>query len=86
MEIDPPSPLIVEAGGGTELAIDAARAGLGVILLFEDWLRPDLDSGALEPVLEPWWESFSGPYLYYPSRRLTPGPLRAFIDFVKSTY
>jgi DNA-binding transcriptional LysR family regulator len=29
----------------------------GIIHLFEDWLRPHLESGALEPVLEPWWRS-----------------------------
>ena len=42
-------------------------------------------SGALEPVLEPWWQSFSGPFLYYPGRRLVPAPLRAFIDFIKTS-
>ena len=67
----------------TDLAIDAAIAGTGVIYLFEDWLRPQLDAGKLEPVLEPWWQSFSGPFLYYPGRRLVPAPLRAFIDFIK---
>jgi DNA-binding transcriptional LysR family regulator len=46
--------------------------------------RPHLDSGALEPFLEPWWQSFSDPFLYYPGRRLVPGPLRAFIDFIKT--
>ena len=51
--------------------------------LFEDWLRPHFDSGALEPVLEPWWQRFSGPFLYYPGRRLVPAPLRAFVDFIK---
>ena len=67
-----------------ELAIDAAVSGVGVIHLFEQWLRPHLDSGALEPVLEPWWQSFSGPFLYYAGRRLVPAPLRAFLDFIKS--
>jgi hypothetical protein len=28
-------------------------------------------------------ESFSGPFLYYAGRRHIPGPLRAFIDFIK---
>jgi DNA-binding transcriptional LysR family regulator len=46
--------------------------------------RPHLASGALEPVLERWWQRFSGPFLYYPGRRLLPAPLRAFVDFIKS--
>jgi DNA-binding transcriptional LysR family regulator len=83
VRVDPTGPLIVRAGGATELAVDAALAGTGIICLFEDWLRPHLDSGALEPVLEPWWQRFSGPFLYYPGRRLVPAPLRAFIDFIK---
>jgi len=49
------------------------------------WLRPDFESGALEPVLEPWWQRFAGPYLYYPGRRLVPAPLRAFVDFIKES-
>jgi DNA-binding transcriptional LysR family regulator len=53
-----------------------------VIHLFEDWLRPHLDSGALEAILEPWWRPFTGPFLYYPSRKYMPAPLRAFIDFI----
>jgi DNA-binding transcriptional LysR family regulator len=55
-----------------------------VVFTFEDWLKPYFGSGALEPVLEDWWESFSGPFLYYPGRRLVPAPLRAFIDFIKA--
>ena len=82
--VEPGGPLIVRVGAATDLAVDAAVAGVGVILLFEDWLRPHLDSGALEPVLEPWWQRFSGPFLYYPGRRFVPAPLRAFIDFTKS--
>ena len=85
VRIDPTGPLVVRAGGGTDLAIDAAIAGTGIISLFEDWLRPHLDSGALEPVLEPWWQRFSGPFLYYPGRRLVPAPLRAFVDFIKAS-
>jgi DNA-binding transcriptional LysR family regulator len=83
VRIEPTGPLIVSVGTGSELAIDAAIAGTGIISLFEDWLRPHFESGALEPVLEPWWVSFSGPFLYYPGRRLVPTPLRAFIDFIK---
>jgi DNA-binding transcriptional LysR family regulator len=82
--IEPLGPLIVSVGGGFDLAIDAALAGTGVICVFEDWLRPYLDRGTLEPVLEDWWPGFSGPFLYYSGRRLVPAPLRAFIDFIKS--
>jgi DNA-binding transcriptional LysR family regulator len=73
----------VRLGGTTDLAVDAALAGAGVIYLFEDWLRPHFDSGALEPILEAWWPRFSGPFLYYPGRRLLPAPLRAFVDFIQ---
>ena len=84
VKVDPTGPLIVRVGTATDLAVDAAVAGSGVIQLFEDWLRPYLDSGALEPVLEPWWQRFSGPFLYYPGRRYLPAPLRAFVDFTSS--
>ncbi|MBP1085152.1 DNA-binding transcriptional LysR family regulator [Pseudomonas sp. PvP100] len=53
-------------------------------LLFKDWLRPHRDSGALEPILKPWWQRFTGPYRYYPGRRYLPSPLRAFIDLINA--
>lgn len=85
VRVETSGPLVVQAGSATDLAVQAAIAGTGVVYLFEDWLRPHFESGALEPVLEPWWPSFSGPFLYYPGRRLVPAPLRAFIDFVRAT-
>ena len=84
VRIDPTGPLIVRLGAAVDLAVDAATGGLGVIHLFEEWLRPHLDSGALEPILEPWWQTFIGPFLYYPGRRHLPAPLRAFVDFIRS--
>jgi DNA-binding transcriptional LysR family regulator len=82
--VDPSGPLVVRLGAAVDLAVSAAVAGLGIIQLFEEWLSPYLESGALEPVLEPWWQRFSGPFLYYPGRQHLPAPLRAFIDFIKS--
>ncbi|MGV7175673.1 LysR substrate-binding domain-containing protein [Xanthomonas axonopodis] len=82
--IVPQGQLLVEIGGGIELAIQAAIAGSGIMHLFEQWLQPQFDAGALEPILRPWWQPFQGPYLYYPNRTLTPPALRAFIEFVKT--
>ncbi|MEB0058663.1 MULTISPECIES: LysR family transcriptional regulator [unclassified Variovorax] len=83
VKVDPTGPLIVRIGAAVDLAVDAAIAGTGVIQLFDDWLKPHLDSGALEPVLQSWWPRFSGPFLYYPGRRYLPAPLRAFVDFIR---
>jgi len=83
VRVDPSGPLLVSVGTATDLAVEAALAGTGIIYIFEDWLRPHLDAGRLEPVLEDWWPRFPGPFLYYPGRRLVPAPLRAFVDFAK---
>jgi DNA-binding transcriptional LysR family regulator len=85
VRVDPTGPLLVQIGAATDLTVDAAIAGVGIVHLFEGWLRPHLDSGALEPVLEQWWLRFSGPFLYYSGRRLLPAPLRAFVDFIKTS-
>lgn len=85
VRVEPTGPLLVSMGTATDLAVESAVAGTGIICLFDDWLRPYFESGALEPVLEPWWQAFPGPFLYYPGRRLVPAPLRAFIDFVRSS-
>lgn len=83
VRVDPVAALVAQSGTAGDFLIGAAVEGVGVIYLFEDWLRAALESGALVPVLEPWWPSFSGPFLYFPSRRLMPAPLRAFVDFIK---
>ena len=85
VRVEPRGPLLVQVGGATDLAIDMAVAGVGIIQLFEQWLRPHLESGALVPVLEDWWQPFPGPFLYFSGRRLLPPPLRAFIDFIKQS-
>lgn len=84
VRVDPPASLIVRPGAAFDLPISAALAGLGIVHLWEELLRPHLDTGLLEPILQPWWQSFSGPFLYYPGRRHVPVPLRAFVDFLKS--
>ena len=84
LRLDPPNRLLTRPGAAIDLAIELALAGTGVIHLFEDMLRPHLAGGALEPILTPWWQTFQGPFLYYPGRRHLPAPLRAFVDFVKT--
>ena len=82
VKIEATGPLTVRIGTATDLAVDAAIGGSGVVHLFEEWLQPHFDSGALEPILQDWWRPFTGPFLYYPSRRYMPAPLRAFVDFI----
>jgi len=79
--ITPSGPLITSS---IELRVAAAVAGAGMIYTFEDVLRPQLEAGALVPVLEAWWQSFPGPFLCYHGDRHTPGPLRAFIAHVQA--
>lgn len=67
-----------------EIEVGAATSGLGVIRTFEELLTPAIKTGALVPILEDWVTEFSGPFLYYASRRHMPSTLRAFVDFVKA--
>jgi DNA-binding transcriptional LysR family regulator len=82
--LEPKGQLLVRIGAGTDLAVDAAIAGAGVVFLFKEWLQPHFDSSALQPILQSWWPRFTGPFLYYPGRRLLPPPLRAFVSFLRA--
>ncbi|MDR6116153.1 MULTISPECIES: LysR family transcriptional regulator [unclassified Sphingomonas] len=84
VRVEPQGPLIASVSGAADLLVDVAVAGGGIIHLFEDWLAPSLTNGTLEPVLPDWWQSFSGPFLYYSGRRLVPPPLRAFLDYIRT--
>lgn len=53
--------------------VDAALAGLGITLLPEDEVMPDIVAGRLVRVLDDWCPKFAGYHLYYPSRR-QPSP------------
>lgn len=80
IRVNPPETLIANA---MELQMAAACGGLGIVATFEDFIRPHLESGELVEILPDWQQPFSGPFLYYPSRRHMPAPLRAFVDWVK---
>jgi DNA-binding transcriptional LysR family regulator len=79
VRFEPNGPLIASV---IELERGAAIDGLGIVYSFDEFLRAAIERGELVPVLEPWWQSFSGPFLYYPSRTHMPTPLRAFVDFI----
>lgn len=81
VKISPAGPLI---GSNIELELAAAAAGLGIVYSFAEFVGPEIERGALTPILDDWSISFPGPYLYFPSRRHMPAPLRAFVDFIKN--
>lgn len=84
LKVDPAGPLVGNLGSASDLLVAAAIAGNGIIYSFEEWLQPHFESGALKPILERWWLRFSGPFLYYPSRRHMPSALRAFVSFIRA--
>jgi DNA-binding transcriptional LysR family regulator len=81
IRLNPPARL---TSTSLDLELAACEAGVGLLATFEDFVAPGIAAGRLEAVLEDWLPPFAGPYLYYPSRRHMPAPLRAFVDFVKA--
>ncbi len=79
MKVSPPPILIANYAG---LVHRAVHDGLGFWLTFEGYVREAVKSGALVSVLDDWCTPFSGPFLYYPSRRQLPPALGAFVAFV----
>ncbi|HEV7305856.1 LysR family transcriptional regulator [Ensifer sp.] len=67
-----------------DLELRAAIDGIGIIRTFEEFVAPAIATGRLVAILGDWTTSFSGPFLYYASRRHMPAPLRAFVDFLKT--
>jgi DNA-binding transcriptional LysR family regulator len=78
IEVDGPLTL-----GDQGLMIQAAMDGVGVAFAFEGQVETLIAQGKLVRVLEDWCPYYGGFYLYYPSRRRAPAPLRAFIDFLR---
>jgi DNA-binding transcriptional LysR family regulator len=67
----------------TQLVLNAAVDGIGIAYLSEPLVRPHLADGRLVRVLEGWGVRRQGLFLYHPSRRQVPAPLRAFLDFMR---
>lgn len=67
----------------SDLALAVVRSGRGVGWHMEQDVRADIAAGRLEQALDDWCQPYPGAFLYHPSRRQTPAPLRALIDFLK---
>lgn len=72
-------------GSDLRLRRAACVAGLGYGYFFDGEVADLLAEGKVVRVLEDWTPPYPGCYLYYPSRRHPPPPLRAFIDYLKET-
>jgi DNA-binding transcriptional LysR family regulator len=66
------------------LVLNAVLDGIGIGYLSEPVISTQLADGQLVPLLGDWCRHWSGVFLYYPSRRQVPGPLRAFIAFMRT--
>jgi DNA-binding transcriptional LysR family regulator len=65
-----------------ELVLRAAVDGVGVAYVIETYARPMIEAGQLVPLLEDFAAPFPGWFLYYPSRRHMPVPLKLFAEFL----
>lgn len=79
-----PVPRLILGVNAIDTGLRFARAGVGIIGAFRNWLEEDFMAGTLMPVLPDCWPERTGPRLYYPSRQ-TPRPLRAFIEVCQET-
>lgn len=69
-----------------DLMIRPVLDGLGLAYVFEDQVKDHIKAGRLVQVLVDWCPYYPGFYLYYPSRRQLPAPLRAFVDYTRTRY
>jgi len=80
LKIDVPGPVTIDHMG---LMVRAAIQGVGIAYVSADIAREALAKGELVAVLTDWTPPFAGQCLYYPSHRLVPPGLRAFVDIIK---
>jgi DNA-binding transcriptional LysR family regulator len=81
VDMDVQGPLTL---GDQDIMLQAAMDGAGLAYVFESQASRAVAEGRLVSVLEDWCPYYPGFFLYYPSRRQLPGPLRAFLDFVRA--
>jgi DNA-binding transcriptional LysR family regulator len=82
LEIEVDGPLAV---GQMPLMIHAAEQSLGLAYVYAEYAAAALASGRLVSVLDNWCTETAGFYLYYPSRKLMPAGLKAFVEMLRTT-
>lgn len=80
LEVEVEGPLAV---GEMPLMVRAAEDGLGLAYVYHQAAAAALAAGRLVTVLDDWRPAEAGFFLYYPSRRLVPAGLRAFIALIR---
>ena len=73
-------PLVID---DTHLVIQAALAGAGLGLAYEEQVAAHIAKGDLIRVLEDWTPPFPGFFMYYPSRKHQPAALAALINALR---
>nr|WP_254679764.1 LysR substrate-binding domain-containing protein [Celeribacter baekdonensis] len=78
-----PATRLVLSVNALNSGLSYARAGMGIIAMFRNWLEDDFRAQTLVPILKEHWHPLDGPRLYYPNR-FTSNALRAFIETCQS--
>ena len=74
-------PLVID---DTHLVIQAALAGVGLGLVYEEQVAEDIADGRLVRVLEDWTPPIPGFFMYYPSRHHQPAALSALVTALRA--
>jgi DNA-binding transcriptional LysR family regulator len=68
------------------VALQSAVDGLGITVWIREWIKAELDSGKLIPLLEEWSTPFPSFYLYYPSNKQMSSALQVFIAALRAPH
>lgn len=79
--IDVKGPMVVDE---MRLAANAARNGIGIAYVFQQFVAADIASGNLVVLIKKYNPPRDMFHIYYPSGRQLPGKLRVFIDHIRA--
>lgn len=81
LEIAPAGNIVLD---DMDSSLEAVLCGAGLGYLYHEQVKAHLENGTLVQVLDEWLPERPSLQLYYPNRQYMPGPLRAFLDYVKA--